>query len=294
MSYAIWLSLSDWLSMIMVRSIHVAANDIISFFLRAEEYSTVWVKIAWLWSTLCDSMDCSPPGSSFHGILLARILQCVAIPFCRGSSWPKYWTQVSCTAGRLYHLSHQGSPFHCICIPNHFYPFSCQWTFRSFSCLWFCKQCCQEHWSVYIFFNYSFLHMYAQEWDFRIIWWLYFFEDLHTIFHSGYTSLHSLPTVYTTTPSTSFLVFVTCRLFNVGHSEQYEVVPHCSFILISLIISGASQVALVVKNSPASTGDLRDTGSISRSGRYLGGGQATPVFLPGESHRQRSLAVYSP
>ena len=33
-------------------------------------------------------MDCSPPGSSVHGILQARILEWVAIPFSRGSSWP--------------------------------------------------------------------------------------------------------------------------------------------------------------------------------------------------------------
>ena len=35
---------------------------------------------------LCDSMDCSPPGSSVYGILEARILEWVAIPFSRGSS----------------------------------------------------------------------------------------------------------------------------------------------------------------------------------------------------------------
>ena len=36
--------------------------------------------------TLCDPMDCSPPGSTAHGILQARTLQWVAIPFFRGSS----------------------------------------------------------------------------------------------------------------------------------------------------------------------------------------------------------------
>ena len=35
---------------------------------------------------LCDPMDCSPPGSSVHGIFQARILEWVAIPFSRGSS----------------------------------------------------------------------------------------------------------------------------------------------------------------------------------------------------------------
>ena len=38
---------------------------------------------------LCDSMDCSPPGSSVHGILQATILECVAVPSSRGSSWPQ-------------------------------------------------------------------------------------------------------------------------------------------------------------------------------------------------------------
>ena len=45
--------------------------------------------------TLCDPMDCSPPGSSVHGILQARILEWVARPFSRGSSRPRDWTHVS-------------------------------------------------------------------------------------------------------------------------------------------------------------------------------------------------------
>ena len=35
--------------------------------------------------SLCDTMDCSPPGSSVHGILQARILERVAVPSSRGS-----------------------------------------------------------------------------------------------------------------------------------------------------------------------------------------------------------------
>ena len=38
--------------------------------------------------TLCNPMNCSPPGSSVHGILLARIQERVAKPSSRGSSWP--------------------------------------------------------------------------------------------------------------------------------------------------------------------------------------------------------------
>ena len=48
------------------------------------------------------SMDCSLPDSSVHGILQARILEWVAIPFSRGSSQSKDWTQDCCIAGRFF------------------------------------------------------------------------------------------------------------------------------------------------------------------------------------------------
>ena len=50
----------------------------------------------------CDSMDCSLPGSTVHGILQARIQEWVAIPFSRGSSWPRDQTWVSCLAERFF------------------------------------------------------------------------------------------------------------------------------------------------------------------------------------------------
>ena len=49
-------------------------------------------------------MDWSPPSSSVHGILQARIWGWVAISFSRRSSWPRDWTRVSCTAGRFFIL----------------------------------------------------------------------------------------------------------------------------------------------------------------------------------------------
>ena len=55
----------------------------------------------------------SPPGSSVHGILQAKILEWVAMPSSRGSSQPRAQTQVSRIADGfwiLYCLSHQGSP----------------------------------------------------------------------------------------------------------------------------------------------------------------------------------------
>ena len=45
--------------------------------------------------TLCDPIDCSPPGSSVHGILQLRILEWAAIPFSRGVSWPRDQTHIS-------------------------------------------------------------------------------------------------------------------------------------------------------------------------------------------------------
>ena len=63
--------------------------------------------------TLCDPMNCSPPGSSVHGILQARILEQIAVSSSRGSSRHRDWTSVSyvsCIGRRvLYHSRHLGS-----------------------------------------------------------------------------------------------------------------------------------------------------------------------------------------
>ena len=63
--------------------------------------------------TLCDAVDCSPPGSSVHGILQPRILEWDAIPSSRGSSRPRSQTCISCgscTEVDSLPLSHQGRP----------------------------------------------------------------------------------------------------------------------------------------------------------------------------------------
>ena len=52
--------------------------------------------------TVCDPMDCSPPGSSVHGILQAGILEWVAKPSFKGSSRPRNRTQVSRIAGWFF------------------------------------------------------------------------------------------------------------------------------------------------------------------------------------------------
>jgi len=52
--------------------------------------------------TLCDPMDNNPPGSSVHGLFQVKILEWVAIPFSRGFSQLRDWTQVFCIAGRFF------------------------------------------------------------------------------------------------------------------------------------------------------------------------------------------------
>ena len=83
--------------------------------------SRTWVLLCWVWwgagrrveikvkvlvtqscFSLCDPMDCSPPGSSVHRILQERILEWVAIRFSRGSSWPRNQNRVSHNAGRFF------------------------------------------------------------------------------------------------------------------------------------------------------------------------------------------------
>ena len=58
--------------------------------------------VAQLCTTLCNPMDCSPPGNSVHRILPLTILEWVAIPFSRESSWPRDWSQVTRIAGRFF------------------------------------------------------------------------------------------------------------------------------------------------------------------------------------------------
>ena len=84
-------------------------------------HACVHAQLCW---TLCDPMDCSPPGSSVHGIPQASILKCVAISFSRGSSRPRDQTSVSGISciGRqiLYHKCHQISCYFtsfCLLIP---------------------------------------------------------------------------------------------------------------------------------------------------------------------------------
>ena len=56
----------------------------------------------WKWKSLGRVWLCDPMDYTVHGILQARILEWVAVPFSRGSSQPRDWTQVSCLAGGFF------------------------------------------------------------------------------------------------------------------------------------------------------------------------------------------------
>ena len=60
--------------------------------------------------TLCDPTECSPPGSSVHGILWPGLPEWVAITFSRGFSRPRDQTRVSCIAGKFLSTEPPGKP----------------------------------------------------------------------------------------------------------------------------------------------------------------------------------------
>ena len=73
------------------------------FFITSATWEAYWSRVNY--SVVFHSlqpMDCCPPGSSVHRILQARVLEWVAIPFSRGSSWLRDQTQVCHLAGRLF------------------------------------------------------------------------------------------------------------------------------------------------------------------------------------------------
>ena len=77
-------------------------------------YTYICCLVAKSCPTLCDPMDCSPPGSSVRGISQVRTLEWIAISFCRGSSQPRDQTLTSCISKRiLYHWATIGLPHTC-------------------------------------------------------------------------------------------------------------------------------------------------------------------------------------
>ena len=79
-------------------------------------------------------------------------------------------------------------------------------------------------------------------------------------------------------------------------SQVHAYVKAHQRLYLKYVQFGASQVALVVKNPPANTGDIRDSGSIPGSGRFPGGGPGNPLQYSclENPHGQRSLTGCSP
>ena len=75
-------------------------------------------------------MDCSLLGSSVHGILQARILEWVGIPFSWGSSQPRDWNQFSCIEGRFFTVWATWKT-------QHFWELLWGWYQEAFLCLYF-------------------------------------------------------------------------------------------------------------------------------------------------------------
>ena len=97
-------------------------------------------------SALCNPMDCSQPCFSVHGILQARILEWVAIPFSRGSSQTRDQTRASLIAGRFFIVQATGKP---TCFKQPDYDVSSYSLYICFLCLRFFEVV----WSVNLLFS---------------------------------------------------------------------------------------------------------------------------------------------
>ena len=98
-----YIYVCNWFTLLDTWNLHGIINQLYSniyfFFLSRNSCSVLSCSV---YLILFYPMDCSSLGSFAHGILQARILEWVAIPFSRGSSQTSDWTQVSCIAGRFF------------------------------------------------------------------------------------------------------------------------------------------------------------------------------------------------
>ena len=116
----------------------------------------------------------------------------------------------------------------CVCGPRRLHPFTCWWTLRSLPWLGYCKQWCCEHRAACVFLNQHFVWVCARE---RGCWTICWPEALHTVFTVAaptYTPTHSAGGFpFSTSPP----AFITSRIFDKGHFDWFEVIPHCDFDL---------------------------------------------------------------
>ena len=117
--------------------------EVMTYFLRRKSLSDpcptaveVKVLVAQSCPTLWDPRDYRPRGSSVHGILQARILEQVAIPFSRRTSWSRDQTQVSYDSGGFFTVwATREALFVSIDLPV-LWDISCKWNFTSCGLLW--------------------------------------------------------------------------------------------------------------------------------------------------------------
>ena len=108
---------------------HAHTNTYIQY--RNIRYMYMHAQSLQLYPTLCDSMGCSLPDSSVHGIFKARILDWVAIPSSRGSSWPRDRTHsVFCMFCSTSGFFTAESPRKPICVYIHIWRLICVWRRR--------------------------------------------------------------------------------------------------------------------------------------------------------------------
>ena len=81
--------------------------------------------------TVCNTMDCSPPGSSVHGIFQARILEWVAISYSRGSFWTRIWIHVSC----VFYIG-RDSLYYCTTLVRYIYIYI--YIYKMYVCIYTC------------------------------------------------------------------------------------------------------------------------------------------------------------
>ena len=227
-------------------------------------------------------MDCSPPGSSVHGINQARILEWIATPSSRGPSQPRDRTRVFCIAGRFFTIWAKGKHLtHC-----------------ESTCNWFCHR--PETWGAHrrfrttsYFFSTGGLcltnHTFTKKNlgttnDFQI------FSPLED--HLQYKFNHK---GQGTTLSNGIL-FSLSHVSPKNQPKQTKRMAQGVTWLCPQVgkkhLYLSSLVAQTVKNLLAVQETL--VGSLGQEDPLEEEMQHTPVFFLGQSYGQRSLARYSP
>ena len=132
---------------------------------------------------------------------------------------------------------------HCVYVPH---LLCCARTLKLFPCLGYCNQGCNEHWCTCIFFELYFCPdicpggglldamatLFLVFWGTSILFSLVAAPiDIPTNWVGGFSFLHTLSSIC-----------YTCIFLNDGHSDWCAVVPHCSLICISLIISNVEHL----------------------------------------------------